>query len=161
DRNAFLASMTDAVAALCLRNNYLQTLALSLAQRAGVAELPDQRALIEGLEARGRLDRRIEFLPDDAELDARAAAGRGLTRPELAVLLAYAKLTLFDDLMDSAALADPYLADELFRYFPEALHQRYPEAVEQHRLKREVIATVLANAMINRGGPAFTAELTV
>src|SRR5690606_18867206 len=158
-RNALLAEMTDELAALCLRNNYLQTLALSLAERAGAAELPDQRALIEGLEERGLLDRAVEFLPDDAALDTRAAAGKGLTRPELAVLLAYAKLTLFDDLMEGVSIDDPYLGGELFRYFPETLHRRFPEAVERHRLKREVIATVLANAMINRGGPAFVSEL--
>jgi len=159
-RNGFLAGMTDQVAALCLRNNYLQTLAISLAERAGVAELPDHRVLIEGLEARGRLDRRVEFLPGDAALDQRAAEGKALTRPELAVILAYAKLALFDDLLAGAAIDDDYLAGELYRYFPEALHRAYPEAVRGHRLRREVIATVLANAMINRGGPAFVSELT-
>src|SRR5690606_26422392 len=80
-RNAFLASMTGEVAALCLRNNYLQTLALSLAERAGVAELPDHRVLIESLEDRGLLNRAVQFLPTDAALDARAAEGKGLTRP--------------------------------------------------------------------------------
>jgi glutamate dehydrogenase len=159
-RNAFLASMTEEVAALCLRNNYLQTLALSLAERAGVAELPDHRVLIEGLEARGLLDRALEFLPGDAVLEQRAAEGKALTRPELAVLLAYAKLTLFDDLLAGTAIDDDYLASELFRYFPETLHEAYPEAVEAHRLRREIVATVLTNAMINRGGPAFVSELT-
>ncbi|HTM78352.1 MAG TPA: NAD-glutamate dehydrogenase domain-containing protein, partial [Devosia sp.] len=159
-RNAFLASMTEEVAALCLRNNYLQPLALSLAQRAGLAELPDHRELIEQLESRGLLDRAVEFLPSDAALDTRAANGQALTRPELAVLLAYAKLTLYADLLEDSALDDAYLAGELFRYFPEMLHTAYPHAVEKHRLHREVIATVLANAMINRGGPAFVTELT-
>ncbi|QYO78020.1 NAD-glutamate dehydrogenase [Devosia salina] len=160
ERNIFLASMTEEVAALCLRNNYLQTLAISLAERAGLAELPDHRVLIEGLEARGLLNRAVEFLPTDATLDLRAAEGKGLTRPELAVILAYAKLTLFDDLLRGTAIDDPYLSGELFRYFPETLHRAYGEAVENHRLKREVVATVLANAMINRGGPAFVSELT-
>ncbi|WP_375597897.1 NAD-glutamate dehydrogenase [Devosia sp. Naph2] len=159
-RNAFLASMTEEVAALCLRNNYLQTLAISLAERAGLAELPDHRVLIEGLEERGLLSRAVEFLPSDATLDSRAAGGKGLVRPELAVILAYAKLTLFDDLLAGTAIDDPYLAGELFRYFPQTLHEGYPEQIETHRLKREVIATVLANAMINRGGPAFVSELT-
>lgn len=159
-RNTFLAGMTDEVAALCLRNNYLQTLALSLAEQAGLAELPDHKVLIEGLEARGLLDRAVEFLPSDTTIAARAAEGKALTRPELAVVLAYAKLTLFDDLLASPAIDDAYLAGELFRYFPETLHRTYGAAVEQHRLKREVIATVLANAMINRGGPAFVSELT-
>src|SRR5690606_545704 len=126
-RNEFLASMTDEVASLCLRNNYLQTLALSLAERAGMAELPDHRGLIETLEGRGLLDRAVEFLPGDAVLDARAEAGEALTRPELAVILAYAKLTLFDDLLAGTAIDDPYLARELFRYFPETLHRAYPE----------------------------------
>ncbi|WIY53756.1 NAD-glutamate dehydrogenase [Devosia sp. YIM 151766] len=159
-RNEFLASMTDEVASLCLRNNYLQTLALSLAERAGMAELPDHRGLIETLEGRGLLDRAVEFLPGDAVLDARAEAGEALTRPELAVILAYAKLTLFDDLLAGTAIDDPYLARELFRYFPETLHRAYPEAVERHRLRREIIATVLTNDMINHGGPAFVSELT-
>ena len=159
-RNAFLASMTGEVAGLCLRNNYLQPLAISLAQRAGLAELPDHRELMQRLEARGLLSRAVEFLPTDAALDARAANGQALTRPELAVLLAYAKLTLYADLLNDDELDDEYLAGELFRYFPETLHTTYPHAVETHRLRREVIATVLANAMINRGGPAFVTELT-
>jgi glutamate dehydrogenase len=158
-RNAFLETMTEEVAALCLRNNYLQGLAISLAERAGLAELPDHRELIELLEARGLLDRQVEFLPSDAAIDARAATGKGLTRPELAVILASAKLTLYADLLDGHAIDDAYLAGELFRYFPETLHRTYPEAVRQHRLRREVIATVLANAMINHGGPAFVSEL--
>jgi len=159
-RNALLVTMTDAVAALCLRNNYLQGLALSLAERAGLGELPDHRELIERLEERGLLDRAVEFLPNDAGLDARAATGKGLMRPELAVILAYAKLTLYADLLEGKSIDDAYLAGELYRYFPETLHDAYPDAVAGHRLKREVIATVLANAMINRGGPGFVTELT-
>lgn len=159
-RNTFLASMTDEVAALCLRNNYLQPLAISLAQRAGLAELPDHRELIVRLEQRGLLDRAVEFLPTDSTIDARAASGTALTRPELAVILAYAKLTLYADLLHGHAIDDAYLAGELFRYFPETLHTTYPDAIANHRLKREVIATVLSNAMINRGGPAFVTELT-
>ncbi|HEV7344693.1 MAG TPA: NAD-glutamate dehydrogenase [Devosia sp.] len=160
DRNAFLVTMTEEVAALCLRNNYLQTLAISLAERASAAELPDHRELVERLEARGLLDRVVEFLPAEADLNIRAAAGGGLTRPELAVLLAYAKLTLYTDLLKGGSIDDDYMAGELYRYFPDTLHATYPDAVAGHRLKREVIATVLANAMINRGGPAFVTELT-
>ncbi|MDB5473942.1 MAG: NAD-glutamate dehydrogenase, partial [Devosia sp.] len=159
-RNAFLATMTDEVAALCLRNNYLQSLAISLAERAGVSELPDHRELIETLEQRGLLDRAVEFLPADPAIEARVASGKALTRPELAVILAYAKLTLYADLLEGHAIDDDYLARELHRYFPPTLHASYPDAVGQHRLKREVIATVLANAMINRGGPAYVSELT-
>jgi glutamate dehydrogenase len=158
-RNAFLAEMTDEVAALCLRNNYLQPLALSLAQRDGVAALPDHRALIESLEASGDLNRLVEFLPTDAELDARATTGAGLTRPELATLLAYAKNALYDALLAGTAPDDPYLGRELYAYFPARLTATYPDAVAGHRLRREVIATVLANAMINRGGPGFAVRL--
>jgi glutamate dehydrogenase len=158
-RNAFLVDMTDEVAALCLRNNYLQPLALSLAERAGVAALPDHRALNESLETRGQLDRAVEFLPDDATLDARAQAGKGLTRPELATILAYAKNSLYADLLATGVPDDAYLGHELFKYFPPTLCDRYPDAVATHRLRREVIATVIANAMINRGGPAFVVKM--
>jgi glutamate dehydrogenase len=158
-RNAFLVEMTEEVAALCLRNNYLQPLALSLAERAGVAALPDHRALIESLEARGELNRAVEFLPDDASLDARALAGKGLTRPELATVLAYAKNSLYGDLLESQAPDDTYLGHELFKYFPPTLVDRYTDAVTGHRLRREVVATVIANAMINRGGPAFVVKM--
>eukprot|EP00873_Tetraselmis_striata_P031839 jgi/Tetstr1/452103/TSEL_039139.t1 len=160
DRNAFLTEMTDEVAELCLRNNYLQTLALSLAQRRGMADFPDLVDFIDELETAGELNRAVEYLPDDATLAERAASGAALTRPELAVLLAYAKLTLYGDLLKSPVPDDPYLARELFRYFPETLKSRYPETIENHRLRREVIATVLSNAMINRGGPAFVTRLT-
>ena len=159
-RNSFLVTMTDEVAALCLRNNYLQGLAISLAEGAGLGELPDHRELIEQLEDRGLLDRAVEFLPADAALDARAGAGKALARPELAVILAYAKLTLYADLLEGKSIDDGYLAGELYRYFPQTLRGSYPDAVAGHRLRREVTATVLANAMINRGGPAFVTELT-
>ena len=159
DRNTFLASMTGEVAALCLRNNYLQSLAISLTERRGMAEFPDHVDLMLTLEARGQLNRAVEFLPDDITLAERASAHTPLTRPELAVLLAYAKLTLYADLLASPVLDDPYLGKELFRYFPEKLAERYPETISGHRLKREVIATVLANAMVNRGGPAFVNEM--
>jgi glutamate dehydrogenase len=159
-RNALLVEMTDEVAELCLKNNYLQSLSLSLSQRRGMLDLPELADFMTALEAKGELDRRIEFLPDDIALAERAAEGRPLTRPELAVLLAYAKNTLFAELQSSAVPDDPYLAKELYRYFPETLRARYPEAVDGHRLRREVIATVLSNAMINRGGPAFVHMLT-
>ena len=99
ERNKFLVAMTDEVAALCLANNYLQTLALSLAERPGVGALPDHRALVAHLEARGLLDRAVESLPDDGTIAARASAGKGFTRPELATLLAYAKNALSADLV--------------------------------------------------------------
>jgi len=158
-RNAFLAGMTAEVAELCLRNNYLQTLALSLTERRGMAEFPDHRELMLALEREGHLSRAVEFLPTNAVLAERELTNRPLTRPELAVLLAYAKLTLYDELLASPVPDDAYLGRELYRYFPETLNTTYPEAVHGHRLRREVIATVLANAMINRGGPAYVRQM--
>ena len=159
-RNALMTEMTDQVAALCLRNNYLQSLALSVAEMRAVDDLPDLMVLIKALEADGVLVRAVEDLPEDAVLNERLAAGRGLTRPELAVLLAYAKNALYADLLNSPVPDDPYLSTELFRYFPDMLTDRQPEAIETHRLRREVIATVLSNAIINRGGPAFAETLS-
>jgi glutamate dehydrogenase len=159
DRNRLLASMTEEVAALVLRNNYLQTLALSLAERQAAEDLGFENRLMQMLAARDLLDRGIEFLPGDAELTERRAKKAGLTRPELAVTLAYAKLTLFGDLVASGVPDDPYLARELNRYFPKPLTERFPEAVQGHRLRREIIATMLSNSIINRGGPSFVARI--
>ena len=158
-RNELLAAMTDEVAGLCLRNNYLQPLTLSLEQHGGAGRFPEHRALLKHLEARGQLDRTVELLPDDATLDARAAEGAGFTRPELAVLLAYAKNSLNADLVASGVPDDPYLGRELFAYFPLRLAQEQRDAIEHHRLRREVIATVLANAMLNQGGPGYVVAM--
>jgi glutamate dehydrogenase len=159
ERADLLAEMTEEVASHVLRNNYLQTLAISLAERRGVEELGFLQRLIHALEARGLLDREVECLPDDREIAERHRAGIGFTRPELAVLMAYAKIALFGDLLDSNVPDDPYLARELDRYFPGPLVQRFPDAVRGHRLRREIIATQLANSMINRGGPSLLARI--
>ncbi|NNM73638.1 NAD-glutamate dehydrogenase [Enterovirga aerilata] len=158
-RNALLTGMTDEVARLVLRNNYLQTLALSLAERRGIGDLGFLERLMSVLEGAGRLDRPLEFLPGTAEIEARRAQGAGLTRPELAVLIAYAKLALHDELLASAVPDDPYLGRELERYFPVPLRERFPDAVAGHRLRREIIATQLANAIVNRGGPSVVTRL--
>ncbi|WP_439572381.1 NAD-glutamate dehydrogenase [Phreatobacter sp.] len=158
-RNALLADMTEEVGRLVLRNNYLQTLALSLSQRRGLEELGFQQRLMQSLETQGKLDRAVEYLPDDAEIAERRRRGDPLTRPEIAVLIAYAKIDLYDDLLDSTVPDDPYLSRELVRYFPRPIQEQYPDAVESHRLRREIIATGLSNSMINRGGPAFVARL--
>jgi glutamate dehydrogenase len=158
-RNQLLADMTDEVATLVLRNNYLQTLALSLSEQRGPSDLGFARRLMQMLEAQGRLNRKVEYLPDDATLTERARRGETLTRPELAVLLAYAKLSLHDELLASAVPDDPYLAKELERYFPAEMRERFPDAIASHRLRREIIATQLANAIINRGGPTMVARL--
>src|SRR5262245_42660113 len=151
-RNALLAEMTDEVARLVLRNNYQQTLALSLAERRGLEDLGFQQRLMQTLEKRGDLDRGVEFLPDELAIAERRKRNIGLTRPELAVLLAYAKLSLCSELLDSKVPDDPYLGRELVRYFPTEMSKRYPDALHAHRLRREIIATPLTNSMINRGG---------
>ena len=158
-RNELLASMTDDVAALVLRNNYLQTLAISLAERRGAEDLGFELRLMQILESQGLLDRAVEFLPSDAEIAERRNRGQALTRPELAVMLAYGKIAMFGELLDSNVPDDPYLARELARYFPKAVIERFPEAVDKHRLRREIIATMLANSLINRGGPSLVARV--
>src|SRR5207245_1332571 len=146
DRNGLMSAMTDEVGTLVLRNNYLQTLALSLAERKGVAETGFLARLMQSLEQRGLLSRAVEFLPDDVAIAERTRRGQSLTRPELAVLLAYAKLTLYDDLLATAVPDDPYLARELSQYFPREVQGKSPAAVKAHRLRREILSTNLANA---------------
>ena len=158
-RNAFLAEMTDEVARLVLRNNYQQTLALSLAVRRGLEDLGFQQRLMQTLEQRGELDRAVEFLPDDMTVSERRKRNVGLTRPELAVLLAYAKLSLYSELLDSTVPDDPYLGRELNRYFPKEMSERYADALHAHRLRREIIATQLTNSMINRGGATLIVRI--
>ena len=158
-RSSLLAAMTDEVAALVLRNNYLQPLALSLAQRRGMEDFGFLQRLMQTLEGRGLLDRAVEFLPDDMALAERLRRSQALTRPELSVLLAYAKLTLYSELLESAVPDDAYLARELGRYFPKEIAALYPDALEHHRLRREIIATQLANSMINRGGPSLVVRI--
>ena len=151
--------MTEDVGQLVLRNNYQQTLALSLAQRLGMDALGFEHRLMQTLEARGKLDRAVEFLPDDNEIAERRRRSQPLTRPELSVLLAYAKLSLHEDLLASNVPDDPYLAREVFRYFPRLIAEKFPDALEHHRLRREIIATQLVNSMINRGGPSLIVRI--
>ncbi|MEA3027175.1 MAG: glutamate dehydrogenase [Alphaproteobacteria bacterium] len=158
-RNTMLGKMTDEVAGLVLRNNYLQTLALSLAEQRGLEDLGFQQRLMQTLEQRGELDRAVEYLPDDMELAERVRRQQPLTRPELSVLLSYAKLSLYADLLDSNVPDDPYLHRELGRYFPKLIAQKFPDALEKHRLRREIISTQLSNSMINRGGPSFVVRI--
>ena len=159
DRVALLRQMTSEVARLVLVNNYDQTLALSLAELKGTEDLAFQQRLMQMLEVRGALDRAVEFLPSDAEIADRRSRGEHLTRPELAVLLAYAKLALKDDLVSSGVPDDAYLSGELVNYFPREIKERFPHAIETHRLSREIIATGLANAIVNQGGPSAVARI--
>jgi glutamate dehydrogenase len=159
-RNKLLASMTDEVAQLVLNDNYRQNQALSLMQRMSLSRLGSKQHFIRTLEAQGLLDRQIEYLPSDAEIAERKARRIGLTRPELSVLLSYSKIVLFQQLLDSDVPEDPYLSKELVRYFPRPLQQKYAKAMEQHRLKREIIATAVTNSLVNRMGATFILRMT-
>jgi glutamate dehydrogenase len=129
-------------------------------ERVSVHRLGSKQHFIRTLESQGLLDRQIEFLPSDAEIAERKARGQGLTRPELAVLLSYSKIVLFQQLLESDVPEDPYLSKELVRYFPQPLQAKYAKAMEGHRLKREIIATAVTNSMVNRMGATFTLRMT-
>jgi glutamate dehydrogenase len=154
-RDKLLTSMTEDVAALVLKDNILQTQAITIAHQQGVALLESQARLIHTLERSGALDRAIEFLPTDKQISDLKTAGKGLTRPEIAVLLAYSKMVLYKELLDSTLPDEPYFTADLMRYFPKAMQQHYAAAIEKHPLKREIIATVVTNSMVNRAGMNF------
>ncbi len=158
-RNSLLAAMTDEVAALVLQDNYLQPQALSLEHRHGPALLEAHARLIHTWEKTGRLDRAVEFLPTEEQIAQRAQTGEGLSRPELAILLAHAKLALCDELVHSALPDSTAVEADLMGYFPKALQTRFADAIRTHRLRREIVATVLANDLVNRMGPTFAQGL--
>jgi len=154
-RNELLADMTDEVAALVLRDNYLQSQALSMLEARASQDLLEHAHSIRRLEVSGLLDRALEFLPGSEEIAERHQAGRGLTRPELAILLSYAKMALYSKLIDSDVPEDPYLGHELERYFPALMQKRFNKYLPGHRLRREIIATATTNSIVNRMGPTF------
>jgi len=155
ERNRLLASMSSEVCSLVLRNNYLQSQAISTLELQARARMSEFQHLIRSLERSGELNRALEFLPTDDELTERRKAGAGLTRPELAILLAYSKIWLNNHLLDSDVPEDPYLSTELDRYFPAPVRRRFARAISRHRLRREIIATATTNSLINRMGPTF------
>ena len=153
ERNTILAAMTDEVAALVLEDNRLQTLALSLAEAGGAAALPTQVRTVELLEAGGRLDRAVEGLGSNEVLLRRAQDGTGLTRPELAVLLSHAKIALQEAIEKTDLAADPALLPLLHAVFPPTMQTRFAAAIDAHQLRRPIIATKVANRIVNRMGP--------
>jgi glutamate dehydrogenase len=162
-RNVLLPTMTDEVAALVLRDNYFQTQALSIGGRLAAGQIDAQARFMRFLEKNGRLDRAIEFLPTDDELAERKTRGVGLTTPEQAVLMAYSKMWLSDELVASDLPEDPWIATALQRYFPAALRSAFGNYIPRHPLRREIIATHVLNSMVNRVGSTFVhrlAELT-
>ncbi|MGI9333303.1 MAG: NAD-glutamate dehydrogenase, partial [Gammaproteobacteria bacterium] len=158
-RNALLESMTDEVGELVLRDNYLQTQALSLAAAQAPAMLDVHARALRHLERVGGLDRAIEHLPDKEELDERHAAGTGLTGPELSVVMAYVKINLFVALLESDFPDDPYLTQVLAAYFPKPLREQFAERMPRHRLCREIVSTQMANELVNRLGTSFMYRL--
>ncbi|MBC7986069.1 MAG: NAD-glutamate dehydrogenase, partial [Sphingomonadaceae bacterium] len=152
DRNALLAEMTDEVGALVLEDNRLQTLALSIAEFEGAHALPSQVRVIEILEGMKRIDRVVEGLGSNEDLLRRAQDGRGLTRPELSVLLAHSKLALQDAVERAKLPDDPTLEPMLMAAFPAPMRERFAKAIEGHRLRREILATKIANLVVNRIG---------
>lgn len=157
-RNRLLAGATTEVAALVVRNNYLQSQAISVLESRAVADLGEHQRLLRWLERHGELERAVEFLPDDEELEERRRAGRGLTRPELALLIAYGKIALNRALTQAHGAEDPYLARELQRYFPQALRRRYAARIERHRLRAQIIITATTNSCVHRVGPTLLME---
>ena len=155
ERDQLLRNMTDEVAALVLRDNYFQTQSLSVSGALAPALLDAQERFIKNLEKAGRLNRALEFLPDDEELAERRAANQGLTQPERAVLLAYSKIALYDELVASSVPDDPFISTALERYFPPQLRSRHQPQIQAHPLRREIIATHVTNSMINRVGSTF------
>jgi glutamate dehydrogenase len=158
-RNKLLAEMTEEVAAHVLRNNCLQTQALSLALAQAPAMLEVHSRLIRYLEREAGLERDLEALPPQDEILERMAAGKGLVSPELSVVMAYCKIHLFHRFLDSELPADPFLAAELEGYFPGPLRERFRSEMSGHRLWREIISTHVANGMVNRGGTTFAFRL--
>ncbi len=154
-RNALLARMTEEVGELVLIDNYRQNQTLSLMERMSLPRMGSKQHFIRTLESQGLLDRQIEFLPSEAEFLARKARGQGLTRPELCILLSYAKIVIFQQLLNSDVPEDKYLSAELIRYFPQPLREKYGEHMQRHRLRREIIATVVTNSTVNRMGATF------
>ncbi|MFF8278271.1 NAD-glutamate dehydrogenase [Streptomyces lateritius] len=158
-RNKILAEMTDEVGRLVLRNNYAQNVALANAVAQSPSLLHAHQRFMRRLGRDGHLDRSLEFLPNDRQIRELLNAGKGLSQPELAVLLAYTKITVADELIGTGLPDDPYLRELLHTYFPTLLREKFPEAIDSHPLRREIITTILVNDTVNSGGSTFLHRL--
>jgi glutamate dehydrogenase len=159
ERDELLRGMTGEVAKLVLRDNYLQNQALSVTQLVSPHLLDRFARFIRGLERAGRLNRAIEFLPDDEAIAARGKQGLGLTRPELCTLLSYSKMALYDEILPSDLPDAPHMQEDLKLYFPTPLRTSYETEIGRHRLSREIIATAVTNSIVNRAGIPFVHEV--
>ncbi|MBL4805569.1 MAG: NAD-glutamate dehydrogenase, partial [Alphaproteobacteria bacterium] len=154
-RNKLLEKMTDDVAELVLRNNYQQAQAISLAELQAKDNIQLQADFIKDLEKEQGLNRVLEGLPDEEKIEQRMRNGKGLTRVELAVLVSYAKITFTKDLLKSDIPEDPDMEDWIINYFPDDLRKKYTKEIKRHKLAREIVATSMANSLVNRMGPTF------
>lgn len=157
-RNTLLGRMTDEVGKLVLWDNYEQTQAISIIHTRSTDLVDHQIRLMRMLEKSDRLNRDVEYLPDDETLNERVQGGQGLTRPEISVLMSYSKIWLYDELLLSDLPDDPFLVRDLIRYFPTPLQSKYKDEIGQHRLRREIVATRVTNSMINRVGGTFVTQ---
>jgi glutamate dehydrogenase len=158
-RNKLLAEMTDEVGSLVLRNNYAQNTAIANALAQSKDMLHAQQRFIRHLVREGHLDRALEFLPADRQIRERLAQGQGLTGPETAVLLAYTKITVAEELLHTSLPDDPYLRSLLHAYFPSALSEQFSDHIDGHPLRREITTTVLVNDTVNTGGTTYLHRL--
>lgn len=154
-RNDWLFKQTEDVSRLVLRNNYRQTQALGIAFTESFRRIEEYRRLINTMEANGKLNRELEFLPHDEEISDRKARGIGLTRPELSVLISYVKGDLKELLIQANVATDPYLEDAVATEFPEPMRESFEDAMHHHRLKREIVATQVANDIFNYMGITY------
>ncbi|KZZ72860.1 NAD-glutamate dehydrogenase [Oleiphilus sp. HI0130] len=158
-RNSLLYDMTDDVAEHVLRHNYRQTQAISIANYEAVARIEEYRRLMNSLESAGKLNRELEFLPSEEQMIERKSNGKGLTRPELAVLISYVKGDMKEALNQECFTADDYVSSEIHRVFPDRLSKKFKKEIDNHQLHSEIVATQVANDMINHMGISFVARL--
>jgi len=161
ERNKILESMTDNVSNLVLADNRLQTQAISIAHFQGVAALGEQAQFLDTLEKSGFLNRAIEFLPSKKDIEKRQMDRVGLTRPELCVMMAYAKMDIYNKLLASDLIDDEYFKSELFSYFPKLMQEKFVHEIETHQLRREIIATQITNFVVNRMGISFINQISL
>ncbi len=159
ERNKILEQMTDEVSELVLADNKNQTGAISTSYSQGYLSLGNQAQFLNSLEKSGALNRAVEFLPTNKDIAKRQSDKIGLTRPELCVMLAYSKMDLYPQILASDLVKDPYLAPDLFNYFPKLLQEKFPDEIKNHQLRSEIIATSLTNSIVNKAGITFVNQI--